>query len=329
MKFLSLEQDNFSLQISDSSVRLVKLVKKGKTFSVCSFNEINIKPGIVEGGVIKNEKDLVIVIKLACKKVKGKKINTKHVIASLPEEESFLQVIQMPKMSEEELRSAIVFEAENYIPMPMDKVYFDFQIVSPVIGETDHLDVLIVAMPQKIVDSYVSCIKKAGLVPTALEVESQAIARALIKKETSNCPVMIVDLNDTDPSFIIFSGNCIRFTSSASALTSGQDLAGPKVRKTKRSIKERLIYQMEKYIDFYKEHANHEHIQNEGGIKKIILCGVDADLLGLVDFISEKTGIETEIGDSFINFSKHSGKYVRVTDPLCYVTAIGLAIGKF
>ncbi len=329
MKFLSLEQDTFSLQISDSSVKIVKLGKIGKNFSVCSFNEIEIKPGIVEGGVIKNEKDLVSAIKMVCEKVKGKKIKTKHVLVSLPEEESFLQVMQMPKMSEDELGSAIVFEAENYIPMPIDKVYFDFQIIAPVAGEIDHLDVLIVAMSKKIVDSYVSCVKKAGLIPVAMEAESQATARALIKKETTNHPVIIVDLNDEDPSFIIFSGSCARFTTSASVLTSGQSFAVQKSKSKRRLVKERLIFQIEKYIDFYKEHASHEHIPNEGNIKKIILCGPEADLLGLVDFISEKTGIETEIGNPFINFSRRGGKYIRITDPLRYATTLGLALKKF
>jgi len=94
-----------------------------------------------------------------------------------------LQVIQMPKMDEEELRLAVPLEAENHIPMPISEVYLDFQVIPPIKDYFNHIEVLIVAMPKKIVDSYVSCFKKAGLIPLILEAESEAIARALVKKE--------------------------------------------------------------------------------------------------------------------------------------------------
>lgn len=329
MNFLSLEYDTFSLEVSDSSVKIIKLVKSGKNFSVNSFNEIAVKPGIVESGIIKNEEDLVEIIKAACKKVRGKKLRTKYVIASLPEEEAFLQVIQMPKMTEDELKSAIVFEAENYIPMPMDKVYFDFQIVEPIIDGLDHLDVLIVAIPKKVADSYVSCIKKAGLIPAVLEIESQATSRSLIKNEMSDCPVILVDLNDSCPNFVIFSGNSVRFTSSTSVLRDGQKFAKCKTKSVKTLLWENLSAQIEKYADFYKEHASHEHILNGESIKKVILSGREMDLRGLAGFISEKTGIEAEIGDPFINFKKQEDSNSRMKDPLCFTTAIGLSLRNF
>lgn len=328
MKFLDLEYDTFSLEINDLSVRIIKAVKSGRDFVVNSFNEIRIRPGIVEGGVIKNEEALSAVIKAACKKIKGKKINTKYVVASLPEEESFVQVIQMPKMSEDELRSAVVFEAENYIPMAIDKVYFDFQIIRPVIDGVDHLDVLIIAMPKKIVDSYVSCIKKSGLVPVVLEVESQAIARALIKNETSNYPIILADLNDRSPDFVIFSGTSLRFTSSAEFPPESNGLANKRSKKFRTLAVEMLVSQIEKYIDFYKEHASHEHIPTEGVVKKIILCGKESDLKGLPELVFERTGIDTEMGNPFINFPRNNEKNNQLPDALRFATALGLSLIK-
>ncbi len=185
LQFLNLKPEIFGIDINDLSLKIVRLKKKRKGFSLVSFNEVDIKPGIVEEGVIKNEETLVKIIKSACKTVKGKKIGTKYVVASLPEEKSFSQVIQMPEMDKDELKSAVPFEAENYIPLPIDKVYLDFQAINLAKDgvnycDGDHCDLLIAATPKSIVDSYVSCLKKSGLVPYALEVESQAIARALV-----------------------------------------------------------------------------------------------------------------------------------------------------
>lgn len=324
MKFLSLEQDFFSIDINDFSVRLIKLDKDGKDFFVSSFSDIALKPGIVESGVIKDKKALANVIKAAYKKAKGKKINTKFVAVSLPEEESFLQIIKMPKMSEGELRNAIAFEAENYIPLPIDKTYFDFQIIPVENEELDHLDVLLAAVSQKIADSYISCIKEAGFTPILLEPESLSIVRAIIKKEKSEEPVMLINFEDNKPDFIIFSGKAVRFTSSV-ALTP-EDQEPPRSKKNQRVITENLISKIKKYVDYYKEHTEHEHILQAGNIKKIILCGEEGGLGGLAKAITGEVGIETEVGNPFVNFTEERRSRLLIPEPLKFTVALGLAL---
>ena len=105
-KFLNLQPEIFGMGINDLSLRIVNLKKKRNGFNLVSFNEVMIKPGIVKEGVIQDVAALAKIIKFAYNTVKGKKLNTKYVAVSLPEEKSFSQVIQMPKMTTEELRSA-------------------------------------------------------------------------------------------------------------------------------------------------------------------------------------------------------------------------------
>ncbi len=214
LEFLTLKQEAFGLDISDPSLKIANLERKRDNFTLASFGEKPIPEGIITAGEIKDEDSLVKIIKEGIKEVKGKKIKTKYAICSLPEEKSYLQVIQLPKMKEEELEGAVKFGAENYIPLPIEEVYLDFQIVQPLYNHLDHFDILISAIPKKIVDPYVSSIKRAGLFPRALEIESLSIARALVKNEVSPSPILLIDLGATRTSFIIFSGKSLRFTSS-------------------------------------------------------------------------------------------------------------------
>ena len=163
-------------------------------------------------------------------------MRTRYVVASLPEEKSFLQVIQLPKMPEEQLKSSIRFEAENYIPLPIEDVYIDFHIIQPFRNHLDHFDILIAALPKTVVDPYVESIKKAGLIPLALEIESQAVSRALVKNEISPFSVLLIDLGATRTSFIVFSGYSLRFTSSISV--SANDLTGSISKVMNVSIEE-------------------------------------------------------------------------------------------
>ena len=214
LEFLTLKPEAFGLDISDLSLKIIKLKRKGKFLTLSSFLEEDIGQGIIKEGEIKDEEGLVKIIKESLPKIKGEKLWTKYVIASLPDEKAFLQVIQLPRMPEEDLKSAVIYEAENYIPLPIEEVYLYSQIVPPLYNHSDHFDVLIAALPKKIVDPYLSCLKKAGLYPKALEIESLAIARALIKKEISPFPTLLIDFGATKTSFIIFSGYSVRFTNS-------------------------------------------------------------------------------------------------------------------
>jgi len=311
MKFLDLKYDAFGLDINDLSVKVAKLEKKQGKFSLVSYGETAIRPGIVEGGIIKNEKTLANAIETACENAK---IKSKYAVFSLPEEGSFLQVIQLPKMEKEELKSAVVFEAENYIPLPMDQVYLDFQIIEPIKDVLDHLDVLIVATPKKIVDPYVSCIKSGGLIPLAAEVESQAMVRALIKNETSETPLALIDAEKNNVEFIVFSGRAIRFTYSIPISLSIQSL-------------NELVAEIKKYIEFYQEHASHEHLPSpEKRIRKIILLGGGADLRGFPELISKKLGVLAEFGDPFLNLPLAKRKGSRFP-ALSFITTLGLAAG--
>jgi type IV pilus assembly protein PilM len=321
LDLFTLKPESFGLDISDLSLKIIKLKRKSDFLSLVSFGEAKIKPGIIEGGEIKDGGALAGIIKEALGQVRGEKLNTKYVIASLPEEKAFLQVIQLPLMAEAEARKAAYFEAENYIPLPIDKVYFDAQAVPAISQEPDHhSDVLIAALPKSILDPYASVLKNSGLKPLALEIESQAISRALIKEGETDFPVLIIDLGATRIGFMVFSGRSLRFTSSKpiSSLKSGLALND-------------LTEQIQKYINYYKTHAAHEHLpasHRGASISKILLCGGGANLEGLVDFLSSKLNLLVELGNPWVNILPKPLSLPH-RESLRYATALGLALRGF
>jgi type IV pilus assembly protein PilM len=387
VKFLDLKVEMFGIDISDSAVKVLKLKKKRNFFKVDFISEVEIEPGIVEAGVIKNEDLLAKIIKKSVISKIGKKLNTKYAVVGLPEEKSFLEVIQMPIMKEEELKSAVLFQAENYIPMLLEQVYLDFQVVDNNKKEDDHLDVLIVAMPKTTIDSYLSCFKKADLIPVVLEVESQAIARALIKNESSSVPLILINYGKKNSNIIIFSGKSIRFTSSVpisssqiteaiakglavsleeaekmkvgfSLLKKDESEESKKIYSAIYPVLSDLIFQIKKYLIFYKDHVSHDHSLNKknilnnisitdknnvkddkitnsventlysSGQEKIIITGGGSNLKGLAEFISKEILIETEIGNVFSNltFKNEKNNLIKEEKKSSFCTAIGLAL---
>jgi len=367
MDFLTLRPKAFGLDFSDLSLKIIKLKKKGRFLDLSAWGEIKIKKGIIEEGEVKDPQALCSIIKDNLLKIKGGKLKTKNVVASLPEKNAFLQVIHMPKMSKEELNKAVPFEAENYIPLPVNEVYLDFQVIPSARGYLgDHISVLIAAIPKKIVDPYVSCLKSAGLFPLAMEVESQSISRALIKNEFTTRPVLLIDFGKSRASFIIFSGYSLVFTSSipisshklteavskslkitlaeaeglkikyglkgslAEKQTKEEKLLQKEVFKAMSPVLDNLISQIEKYLNYYQTHTKDGHLfSSDRKIDKVLLCGRGANLKGLPDFLSSNLKIPVELGNPWINILPASFKKIpqlSFKDSLGYTSALGLAL---
>ncbi len=358
LEFFTLHPQAFGLDISDFSLKIAQLEKKPKGFRLSSFGGAELTQGIIDGGEIRQEDQLVGQIQQALKRVKGKKIHTKYVVAALPEEQAFLQVVQLPRMKKEELMNAIRYQAESYIPYPIDTVYLDFAVIRPFSNHLDHLDVLVASLPRGVVDSYVSVLKRAGLVPVALEIDAIALCRTVIERGISPLPLLVVDIGNARTKMSIFSGYSVRFTTSLSicsrdftaaiakqlhvdngkaeefkrqyGLYAPEDALGQEVFQAMIPTATDFIEQIAKYTEYSETHLPHQHLsQPQGKIEKIMLCGGGANLKGLSEFLMRALKIQVVVGNPWVNILSHDAKELpplSFQESLGYSTALGLAL---
>ena len=358
LEFLTLHPKAFGLDISDLSVKVAQLEKKQRGFHLSSFGNVKLEPGIIEGGEIKKEEQLVMAIQKALKQVQGKKIHTRYVAATLPEEKAFVQVVQLPQMTRRDLESAIRFQAESYVPYPVDTVYIDFSVIAPFRSYTDHLDVLMASLPKNIVDSYVSVLEKAGLVPSVLEIDAIALARAVVEKEISPVPLLIVHIGSARTKVSIFSGYSVRFTTSLAlcaqqfteavarslhideekaeefkqqyGLFTPEDALGQEVFQAMIPVATNFVEQIRTYLEYYETHLPHQHLAKaQKKIVKIVLCGGGANLKGFPEFLMRALKIEVAVGNPWINIlSPHAKELppISLQESLGYSTVLGLAL---
>src|SRR3989344_4135079 len=171
----------FGLDISDRALRLVRLTRSGKKIMLVSIGEAALDAGLFNAGAIVDEAGVIIAIKKLIKTVAGERIKTSNVISALPEGKTFIKEIIVTANGGHDSKNAelgpiIEQEMTNHIPLSLDEIYFDWQLLH---RDGDKAHVLIGAAPKTIVDSYVSLLEKAGLTPHALEIEAQSMVRAL------------------------------------------------------------------------------------------------------------------------------------------------------
>jgi type IV pilus assembly protein PilM len=325
----------------------MQLEKEGKLEKIRSFSALDFAPGAIEDGRIVDKQKVAVYIKEAIKKAGPRKMNTRKVICSIPESKAFLRIISIPKLEESEMAEAIKWEMEANIPLPIEQVYFDWQLLGT--GDKNKQNILTVAVAKEIIDELAMTLEAAGLEVYGLEVESVASVRSLISRTGDNKNAsLIVDLGSQRTSFIMVAQGVPYFTSSIpfsaesinDAIEKGLNLNFQEAESAKvsmgiehqssdnpiftaiRSLLENLTREIEKTLDFYGEMSK-ETVE----IDKIILCGGGANLKGLIPFLAKRLGKEVELGNPWVNME--IGKklpLINKESSVRYSTVVGLAL---
>jgi len=317
------------LEITDTYIRIMKLTDKKRHLFIADSGSVELEAGIIKNGNIRDEGKLAVKIKSLTRQFIGQSKLPCYAVVSLPEEKAFLQVIKMPKLDAEEMRAAVVFQAENYIPLPLEKVYLDFETVPRPLEDFYQCEVLAAAIPKEIVDSRLRVLDAAGVACAAMELESQSVARAALAGKNNELSFMIIHIGDTQSNVIIYSRGSIRFTFAipvsnrdfveaiSDCANVNRDLAeklkvkygieefvrpaGKKKsdqQSEKRKIFEALVpklvdfvQQVQKCARYYQTHEADGDESDGKNFGKIILCGRGADLRGLDEFLLSKINL--------------------------------------
>lgn len=183
---------------------------------------------------------------------------TNDVVAALPESQVFTRVITVPKMSGKELETAMQWESEQYIPIPLGEVSLDYQVIGDS-EDVDKTDILLVAAPLTLSKKYLKIIGDAKLNAIGLETETLATVRSLVGSSSSSPTTLIASIGAATTDIAIVSGGFIRFTRSIS--TGGEAFA--------RAVSQELGFEISRAREYMSSYGL-EEFQLEGKVMKAI-----------------------------------------------------------
>lgn len=348
-KIFSNASSIFGLDLSDLSVKLIKFEDNGREKEVASYGCVQLPVGAISDGEIKKKEQVVDAIKKLIEISGPKKIKTRKVICSLPETKAFLRIISIPKMDDKEIGEAVKWEMEANIPLPLEQVYYDWQMVTEALTtEKNKINLLVVAVSKATVDESIEVIEMAGLRVVGLEIESIAQVRSLLCCDDYGKTVLIVDIGDRRTSFSISKEGVPCFTSSvplsgqtlSDVISKGMGISFEEAEKIKfthgigcdpkddalfkivQPILESFSQEIERSINFYLSGLGYSK-----KIDKIIICGGGANTKGIMPYLSKKLGQEIQLGDPWSNITLgKKSPIIEKNQSLQYSTAIGLAL---
>ncbi len=166
------------LDIGTSSVRAAEVSTKTQPPTLERFASVALPRGAVSGGEVSDPHAVVAAIR----ELTGKgRFSVKRTALGIANQKVVVRQIDMPGMDEEELKGALQYQAQEYIPIPIEDAILDFQVLEEVANEAGErtLKVLLVAAQRDMVTSFVSVAQEAGLDPAVVDLSSFADMRAL------------------------------------------------------------------------------------------------------------------------------------------------------
>lgn len=246
-------------------------------------------------------------------------IGDQRAVISMPGPSVFTKRISMPKMPRAELSASIQLEAQSFIPHNVNAVKIDYHIL----GEKgrNHLDLLVVAVKNEIVDSFIECIALAGLEVAVVDVDYFALQNCfeLGYPELVSTTTALLDVGARYSSINICKNGQSLFTGDLSiggklftdALVQELGVSAEDAEKIKRGQPladvdtAGVLEVFDKKVEFAASELNRQlslfwnASGAEEGIERIMITGGGALVPGLVEEIAEKTGIECELLDPF------------------------------
>ena len=334
--------DFFGLDIGSHKVKIAQVQKTGENYHLTA---LGIAPSTLKGVLSDAESDLTQLSTVIKKLYQETKIKTKNVVSALPQDQVFTQVITLPKLSEDELNSALKWEAEQYIPIPLAEVTISHQIIGRVKENAkEKIEVLLAAAPNRLIDKVIRVLKTAGLNPLSLEIEIMAVARSLILSGPET--VMIVDFGANATDIAVVEDKQVVFVRSIAtggealtrAVAANLGLTVTQAEAYKKAygadpeklegkmleaivpVIEVVIKEIEKILHFYQT-------EKKKTITRVILAGGTAGLPEISSLLVKKLNLEIQIGNSFSQIVKETlPKKLSATEIPLYAIAVGLAM---
>ena len=208
------------LDIGSTAVKAVELSQNGKDIEVTGFGQIELQS--------EDPQDCVEAISTL---LKEGGFRTKRVVTSVSGKMVIIRYLSMVPMSDEELRNAILFEAEKYIPFTLDECVMDCQrLEEGEAGQGGNANVLLVAVKDAVLEHHLGIVQKAGLTPDVVDVDAFALGNAysLVKEYSGEGDdegaVAFIDIGASKTSLNIVQDGVSLFT--REIYFGGQDFTG-------------------------------------------------------------------------------------------------------
>jgi len=309
---------------------------------VTGYGSVDLDPEKVQTSLERKDNYLLNSIKsLLAKNIAGS-LTSNHVVMSVPTSKTFTRTFTLPVSAEKNLKDAVELEVDQYIPIPAETLYIDYEIV---VRTKTTITVSLSAAPRTLVDRCIEVAENAGLRVCAVEPGISAVARLLENTEEGHLPTVIVDIGPATTDIAILDRS-IRVSASVAIggntftldiakklkvpLENAHQLkvlnglnAGPRQERLQAALApnlEKILDETRKVIRYY-----NERLEGMTKLEQVLVVGGGSNIPGIGDYFTNSLVMPARVASPWLrlNFGglPEPAKQFRSR----YITVAGLA----
>ncbi len=165
------------LDIDRGAIKAVQVGGSGGSYSLQHVGYRKLQPGAIADGEVADHDLLAYELRefWSSHSFKGK-----TVYLGVANQKVVVRLLDFPRMSPEDLKGAINFEAQDHIPMPIDEAILDYVVLGPQDEGSDLDRILIVAAQKEMISRYSSAVRTAGLRAEGVDVKALSLVRSTL-----------------------------------------------------------------------------------------------------------------------------------------------------
>lgn len=317
MSLLSGVSEFFGLDVGTTAIRAVQLTNDPKVKQLLryAYSPIDSKISLSDSKADQQKLAQKIQELLA---TSG--ITTRNVAVGLPSSKVFTTVVDIERLSPEELAKTIRYQADSLIPTPLNESKIDWAVIGDSPAAANKVEVLLSSAPNDFIESRLDMLESIGLNVIAFEPDNLALARSLVPVTSVN-PCMVLDIGSKSTDLVIIMNGAPRLTRSIptgseaiirSAVQnlnidekqaqefvfkfglSQQKLEGQVYHAIIGTV-DLLMTDIDKSIKFFQSRYSGV------ALEKIVMTGAASALPEFPLHIANKFGINVEIGNAWMN----------------------------
>jgi type IV pilus assembly protein PilM len=315
------------LDIGSKAIKAAEVIEGKKGYTLSRFGMVDIAPGLIEDGAIKDPEALADILRNLFKSYGFKNHN---VAISIGGYSVIVKKISVQNTTEEQLQNTIQFEAEQYIPFDINDVNLDFQMLGENENNPNQMNVLLVAAKKEMVNDYVNLAELAGLEPRIIDVDAFALQNVfeLNYDPAPDENIALIDIGASKTSLNILKGDtsvfmrdvslgCGQINQKIAALIDctleeaeaikfgegGEKISAEDLSDIISSVVTDWCTEIRRALDFF--YSTYPDDQ----IRKIILGGGGGNIQELRQLLAVETSAEVQTINPFQQFYLDSGKF--------------------
>ncbi|HSK90297.1 MAG TPA: type IV pilus assembly protein PilM [Euzebyales bacterium] len=341
------------LDIGSSAVRAVQLRHGRNGSSLEHVGQVQLPTGAVRNGEIVEPDVVVAALRQLWRTFR---LKSRKVALGLANQQVVVRRLDLPFMTESELRTSLPLQVDGLIPISVDHAILDFCVLGERVADDGarQVRILLVAAQREMIDELLDVVRRARLQPVAIDLDAFAALRSMAAPDvfTELGAEILVDVGSTVTDLIVHHNGAPHFVRTVlfggESITHGlmEELgvdyeaaerlkarasAGAALSDQERSAAGLLREETQRLVDEIRSSIDYCAAQRDiPAIERIVLTGGTSRLPHLPGQLAEGLNLDVTTGSPLRELQRGRGAIADAeladAEPFLAV-AVGLALG--